>query len=60
MYHTVEGEVHVSSSERLWEYGDVGAELSGVRIEEVDEDVLRLDDRREHVRETLVEDMEGM
>ena len=29
VYHTVDGEVQVSSTECLWKPGDVGAELSG-------------------------------
>lgn len=57
VYHTLEGEVHVSSSERLSEYGDVGAELKGVDIDEIDEDMLRRDDRREGVRDRLAEGM---
>lgn len=60
VYPTVEGEVHVSSSERRWEYGDVGAELRGVDIDEIDEGMLRRDDRREGVRDMLAEEMEGM
>jgi hypothetical protein len=57
---TVDGEVQVSSMECLWELGDVGAELSGDDINDLDEHMLRLDDRREDVRDEHAEEMEGM
>lgn len=60
MYHTVEGEVHDSSSERLWEHGDVGAELKGVESDDIDEEILRRDDRREGVRDMLAEETDCM
>jgi hypothetical protein len=42
VYQTVDGEVQVSSTECLWELGDVGAELSGDDINDLDEHKLRL------------------
>lgn len=60
VYHTVEGEEHVSASERLLQYGELGAELKRVDADEIDEEILRCDDRREGVRDVLAEEMEGI
>lgn len=60
MYQTVDGEVQVSSRECLWKPGDVGAELRGDGSNNLDEHMLRLDDRREGVRDELAEETKGM
>lgn len=60
VYHTVEGDLHVSSSEHRCEYDDIDAEFKGVDKDEIDEDMLRRDDRREGVRDTLADEIEGM
>lgn len=60
MYHTAGGEVHASSIERLWEHGEVGAELIGDDIGEFDDDMLRLDDRRDGFRDGPAEETDGM
>jgi hypothetical protein len=60
VYQTVDGEVHVNSRECRWEPGDVGAELSGDDSNDLDEHMLRLDDRREDARDGLAEETEGM
>lgn len=57
MYQTVDGEVQVSSRECLGKPGDVGAELSGDDSSDLDEHMLRLDDRREDVRDEHAEGM---
>lgn len=60
VYHTVDGEVQVSSTECLWKPGDVGAELCGDDSNDLDEHMLCLDDRREDVRDEHAEETEGM
>lgn len=57
MYQAVDGEVQVSSRECLGKPGDVGAELSGDDSSDLDEHMLRLDDRREDVRDEHAEGM---
>jgi hypothetical protein len=58
VFHAEYGEVHVS--ERGRELGDVGAELGGVDNDDIDDEMLRRDDRREGVRDVLAEEMEDM
>jgi len=57
VYQTVDGEVQVSSRECLGKPGDEGAELSGDDSSDLDEHMLRLDDRREDVRDEHAEGM---
>lgn len=60
MCQTVEGEEHETVSVRLWEHGELGGELNCVDADEIDEEMLRRDDRREGVRDMLTEETEGM
>jgi hypothetical protein len=57
-YHTDGGDEH--ASERVRELGELGAELRGVKADEIDEEMLRRDDRREGVRDMFAEEVEGM